>query len=191
MNYRISKVIAILLASFMMLNVGSVYAQKKSNSGTFFGKEAKGKWIIGVKAGQVNTNVEEIDKADTVGIVLGYEFDKPIGNLGGTSTVELEYLDADETDLFGVGIYDPDMLNLFFTYRSAGDLYYKLKLGLSYSDILIQSPGVNTFSEDVALAGGIGLGYRFGDYGVVEVEYSQDAGYNDLGIFSMNALMEF
>ena len=172
------------------LTVSSAQAQM-DNSGPFFGKQAKGKWIIGVKAAKIDNNVEDLEDADAIGVVVGYEFDRAISTFGGSSTVELEYIDGDSTNLAGVGTYDPDILNLFFSYRSAGELYYKLKLGLSYSDIEITTPGLTDGNEDVALAGGIGLGYRIGDYGTVEVEYSLDSGENDLGILGLNALLEF
>lgn len=165
--------------------------QENLNDGPFFGQHAKGKWIIGVKAAKIDNNLENVEDADAIGVVLGYEFDRPIGNLGGSSTIEFEYIDADSTNLVGIGDYDPDMFNLFFSYRSAGDLYYKLKLGLSYSDIEFVTPGFDDGFEDVALAAGIGLGYRIEDYGSVELEYSADSGDNDLGVLGLNALLQF
>ena len=183
--------IALLCVAALALTVGSAQAQQDNNDGPFFGKHAKGKWIIGVKAAKVDNNIEDLKDADAVGLVLGYEFDRPIGRSGGSSTVELEYIDGDSTNFEGVGTYDPDILNLFFSYRSAGDLYYKFKVGVSYSDVEITTPGLTTGNEDVALAGGIGLGYRVGDYGTVELEYSLDSGENDLGVLGLNALLEF
>ena len=82
-------------------------------------------------------------------------------------------------------------MNLFFTYRSAGDLFYKFKLGLSYSDIELITPGLTASTEDVSLAGGVGIGYRFEDYGLLELEYSGDTGDNDLSTIALNALLEF
>lgn len=185
------KQIAVCLALSLCATPIVLAQQNSANEGPFFGNEAKGKWIIGVKAAKVDNNVEDLEDADAIGVVLGYKFDSPIGTLNGSSTVELEYIDGDSTNLAGIGVYDPDILNLFFTYRSAGDLYYKFKLGLSYSDIEIETPGFVSGTEDVALAGGIGLGYKFGDYGSIELEYSADSGDNDLGILGLNALLEF
>ena len=183
--------ITLLCTAVLMLSTGTAWAQQELNDGPFFGKHAKGKWIIGVKAAKVDNNVEDLKDADAVGLVLGYEFDRPIGSAGGSSTVELEYINGDSTDFAGVGTYDPDILNLFFSYRSAGDLYYKFKVGVSYSDVELTTPAFTTGNEDVALAGGIGLGYRVGDYGTVELEYSMDSGENDLGVLGLNALLEF
>lgn len=165
--------------------------EKRMYDGPFFGNEAKGKWIIGVKAAKVDNNIEDLEDADAFGVVVGYEFDRPVGSFGGSSTVELEYIDGDSTNLAGFGEYDPDLVNLFFSYRSAGDLYYKFKLGLSYADIELETPGLTDGFEDVSLAGGVGLGYRIGDYGTIELEYSADAGDNDLSILGLNALLQF
>jgi hypothetical protein len=186
---NIVSLIALLIAC---LASGSALAQQRDNNdGPFFGSKAKGKWIIGVKAAKVDNNIEELEDADAIGVVVGYEFDRPISTWGGSATVELEYIDAEETNLAGIGTYDPDMVNLFFTYRSAGDLYYKVKLGLSYSDIEFVTPGFDGGTEDVALAAGLGIGYHVGDYGSVELEYSTDSGDNDLGVLGLNALLEF
>ncbi len=199
----------------------SVFAQIQTTdtSGPFFGNQANGKWLIGVKAGKIDNNAEDIDDADAIGIVLGYEFAKPVG-LGGTSTIELEYISGDDTDVFGgLASYEAEMLNLFLTYRSPGTLYYKFKLGLSYSNIDVDgllsnnnpptlfdtntAPGndlgqfneipffdVNS-DEDVSIAAGIGLGFRIQDYGSIEIEYIGDTGDNDLSLTTISAIGRF
>ena len=180
------------LAKYTLIGVLALLASQTAhaqNDGTFFGKQARGKWIIGVKAAKIDNNVEEIKDADGLGIVLGYEFDRAVGQ--GTSTVELEYISGDDTNLDTAATYDADLLNLFFTYRSPGTLYFKAKAGLSYSDIEINSPAFRSTNEDVALALGLGIGYHVGDYGVLELEYSADSGENDLGVVGLNALLEF
>lgn len=179
-------------------------------SGPFFGNHAKGKWMIGIKAGKIDNNAEDIDDADAIGLVLGYEFAKPVG-IGGTSTIELEYISGDETEaLDGFATYEAEMLNLFMTYRSPGTLYYKFKLGLSYSNVEanglfgINIPPANDLGdfnqvplvdinseEDVALAGGIGLGFRIQDFGVIEIEHVSDAGNNDLSLTTISAIGRF
>lgn len=176
---------------------------------TFFGKKATGKWIIGVKLAKIDTNIEEIKDADGVGVVLAYEFDKLIGGAG-TSTVEFDYISGNTTDLLGIADYDLDIANLFFTYRSPGTLYYKAKLGLSYSTLEISRFGNSFDTDDVSIAAGIGLGYHIGDYGVIELEYSAGTGSQEIfintvndafgpqteviespGIISLSALLEF
>ena len=43
----------------------------------------------------------------------------------------------------------------------------------------------------IAIAGGLGLGYRVKDLGLVEVEYSGDTGDSSIGILGVNALLQF
>lgn len=180
-----------LTAVTAALLLGSQTAMAEQNNGPFFGKEAKGKWIVGVKAAKIDANSTVVDDADAVGVVLGYEFFRVIGNAGGSSTIEFEYLKGDETPISGFGDYEAEMANLFFTYRTAGKLYFKAKLGASFSEITVETPAFDDTVNDVSLAGGIGFGYHVGDYGVIEIEYSDDAGNNDLGVLGFNALLEF
>ena len=182
---------AIKLVAAIVLLGSSQLAMAEPNDGTFFGKEAKGKWIIGVKGAKIDTNSEFVDDADATGIVLGYEFDRVIGTRGGSSTVELEYITGDETTLDGAGTYEADMLNLFFTYRTAGDLYFKAKAGVSYSELSINAVAFDTTFDEVSLAAGVGLGYHIGEYGSIEIEYVDDTSDNDLGLLGLNALLEF
>lgn len=191
---------------FIMASVMSHSAFAKDSKNTFFGKQAKGKWIVGIKAAKIDNNVEEINDSNAIGLILGYEFDKPIGG-SGTSTIEFEYLTGDETisvgnesddfvsnistEGLGLASYNTDILSLFFTYRSAGTIYYKVKAGFTYSDVEIASSTFTDSNEDIALAGGIGIGYHVGDFGVVELDYTANSGENDLGILGLNALLEF
>lgn len=160
--------------------------------GAFFGKEAAGKWIIGPKVVNIDPNLDTISDASGVGIVAGYEFDKDIA--GGKSSFEIEYISGDEESI-NIGspvTYEANVLNAFFAYRTAGDLYFKIKGGISYVDIDVSSGTLidDTF-EDVSIAAGVGFGYRISDRGLVEIEYSQDAGDSDLGILGLNGLFSF
>lgn len=178
------------------------------SSGPFFGKKAAGKWIVGLKAANIDPNLPDARDTTAVGVVLGYEFAKSIGD--GTSSVELEYLVSDEEDVRQIngvgpvsvvgiqgtravaGSYEADVLNLFFTYRSPGDLYYKVKGGLSYVDLNVTPVELlDRDFEDVSLAAGIGIGYNFQDRGAVELEYSQDSGDADVGILGLNGMLRF
>lgn len=190
-NKNIKSAILTLAAVAALATHNSSFAADP-NSGAFFGSNAPGKWIIGGKAAKVDLNGPDTKDADAAGIVVGYEFARSIGDLGGSSTVEFEYITGDgSVDSLGVD-YDVNVANIFFTYRSPGTLYYKLKGGLAYSDFEFNDTqlGQSDF-EDVSLAFGVGLGYRVGDLGVVELEYSTDTGDADLGILAVNALLEF
>lgn len=206
-----------ILGLSLTLMSQSAFAQLNTvdTSGPFFGKHANGKWLIGVKAGKIDNNAidingEVIDDADALGIVLGYEFAKPIG-IGGSSTIELEYISGDETESLNDFVsYETEMLNLFFTYRSPGLLYFKFKLGLSYSNVdarglfdanfqpesdldsLNDTRFVNINSrQDVGLAGGIGLGFRIQDFGTIEIEHVSDSSENDLNLTTISAIGRF
>ena len=87
---------------------------------------------------------------------------------------------------------DIESTSLFFAYRSAGTLYYKVKGGVSFANFVVDSPLLDEFSsEEFGIAGGVGVGYRVGDLGVVELEYQADTSDADLSVFSVNALLEF
>lgn len=190
--------------STALLAASNAFAQ----DGPFFGKEATGKWIIGAKFANIDPQEPNTQDTNGIGVVLGYEFDKTI--YGGTSSFEVEYIQSDDEDVtllngverFGVnqdpiiGTYEATVVNAFFNYRSAGDLYFKLKAGLSYIDLDFDYnfrgfQFENQNSEDTSLAAGIGLGYRLGDSGMIEVDYYKDSGNADTGIASINALLTF
>lgn len=189
--------------------LGSASAQA-SEGGPFFGKHATGKWTIGAKAVNIDPQEPEANDASGMGIVLGYEFNKKIA--GGTSSFELEIISGDEEQISlinGVndlptfpfpttngpifGTYETQIVNAFFTYRSAGDVYFKLKGGLSYVDIDVDFGQfiIDRNSEETSLAGGVGIGYRFGDRGMIELDYYKDSGTVDLGVASVNAMLTF
>jgi len=164
------------------------------------------KWIIGLKAAQVEvrgieTNAVRLEEADAYGLVLGYEFNKNIGGTGGTSSFEIEYLTTDETNIEGLdssfGEYEADILNVFFTYRSPGKVFFKLKGGVSYVDASTNfdlfAPGFagGIEVEDFSLAGGVGVGARIGERGVVELEYATDSGDAEINTISLNGLLTF
>jgi len=182
-----------LSAIIAATSFGSTLSHAEDKGGPFFGKSAPGKWIIGGKIAKVDLNQADSVDVDAAGIVLGYEFARSIGNAGGTSTVELEYFTGDDDiNSFAGANVDVEVANLFFTYRSPGTLYYKIKGGLSAADVTVSdSLGGRSTASETGLAGGIGLGYRVGDLGVVELEYQADASDADLGILSLNGLLEF
>jgi len=109
MNINTIKIIkpfgkALLIASLLGAGQQAAYAQ---HDGFFFGKKAKGKWTIGAKAANVDPNVQDVKDANAAGIVLGYEFAQAIGDSGGSSSVELEYITADnarDRDGFGTAV---------------------------------------------------------------------------------------
>ena len=87
------KLTSSVLALVALMFATTTYAQD-DNSGPIFGKNAPGKWTIGVKAAQIDPNIEGISDADALGVVLGYEFANPIPRFGGTASVELDFIQS-------------------------------------------------------------------------------------------------
>ena len=186
------KPIQLATLTALCLTFGSVMA---ADDGPFFGKHAPGKWIIGAKAVNIDLNDSNIEDSTGVGIVLGYEFDKTILGGRGKSSFEIEYITGDEENFsFGGvnGTYEADIINAFFNYRSAGQVYFKLKGGLSFVDIDSQIDGqlFDDF-EDVSLAIGGGIGLRVSDAGRIELEYTLDSADANVGQLSLNGLLSF
>lgn len=190
-----------LSISIFALNTHTTLADETGKEGIFFGNDAPGKWIVGIKAAQiendnddiiVNGRSQDLDEADALGLIVGYEFARPIG-LNGSSTIEFAYIKSDDAHIERdtPGTWNTDIYSLFLTYRSAGTLYLKGKLGLQHNSVDFESPFVLGELSDTSLALGIGLGVRIQDYGVIELEYSKDSSDNDLGILGLNALLEF
>jgi len=200
------------LLGLMISQTTLAQIEDKDTSGPFFGNHATGKWMVGVKVGKIDNNIENTNDAEAAGIVLGYEFAKPIA--GGQASVEIEYIVGDETDReFSIGTYEAEMLNLFFTYRSPGALYYKVKGGLSYSNldinvdrsltvpgdffVDISNPNATSSNEDVSLAAGIGIGYKFknigntGNNALLELEHISASGDDDLSFTGVTLLGQF
>ena len=176
----------------LSLTFGSVAA---ADDGPFFGKQAAGKWIIGAKVVNIDLNDSNINDSSGVGVVLGYQFDKTILGGRGKSSFEIEYISGDEDEFsFGSvnGTYEADIINAFFNYRSAGQVYFKLKGGLSFVDINSQI-GNQLFDdfEDVSLAIGGGIGFKVSDAGLIELEYTLDSADANVGQLSLNGILTF
>lgn len=198
---KITLASSLAAATSILLNTSAIAAD--GSTGPFFGKEAPGKWIVGAKVVNIDPNVPDVNDASGVGIVLGYEFAKSVGD--GTSSFEIEYINGDEDEVSVVnslatipatsgafGTYEADIMNAYFTYRSPGVVYYKLKAGISYVDLNVAPVSLlDRDYEDVSFAVGLGIGYRINELGVIEIEYTQDSGSADVGTLGVNALMTF
>ena len=184
---NIKKYLIVATSMVMAVSATAVNAQEvEDNGGAFFGSKAPGKWTIGIKAARIDPNIEGIDDADAAGVVVGYEFATAIGSFKGTSAIELEYLQSDTNQFFaGSGTsYDAESLGLYYTYRSAGQVYFKVKGGLAINTLQVNSvtPSQVRDLESTNLALGIGLGVRITDNAHIELEYLQEAGSNDLEV---------
>ena len=169
----------------------------------------KGKWIVGLKAAQVelsglDTDAATFEEATAYGIVVGYEFNQSIGRTNGTASFEVEVLTTEDTNIEGLdssfGEYNADIVNAFFAYRSSGKVFFKAKGGISYVDAAtnfnIFSPGTpaEIQFDDFSFAGGFGVGVRLGKErvrGIIELEVTGDTGEAETNTIALNGLVNF
>ncbi len=168
-----------------------------AEEGTFFGQRAQGKWMIGVKVAKVDNGAADFDDATNAGVLLGYEFNRPIG-FDGSASLEVEWTtttsdgDIGPQSDFGVpGRWEGDIVALFFAYRTPGTVYFKAKLGGQYSDLDYKIGPGSSNVDDFSFAFGAGLGFKIGEVGKIEVEYTGDTGDNDLNIWSLGGILLF
>ena len=159
--------------------------------GTFFGQDATGKWIVGLKAGVIQSDTDGFGDATNAGVVLGYRFSRAIGGIGGSSSVEAEFTTSvDDGDFSnGAGTWSVDTYALFFTYATPGTVYFKGKLGGMTTDVSTSISGVENDASGFAY--GLGLGVRAGESGRFELEYTGVTGDNNLNFLSLGGMFEF
>lgn len=143
-------------------------------------------FYAGVKVGQMLPDVQGLDNATNAGILIGYNFPKTDY---GTFAVEGEYTTTiskgDAKALGLTGDWEVDTTSLYGVYRSAGDLYFKGKVGYLNEDIKVSIAGFSGAGTDSGGSLGIGGGWRFGDAGSIEAEYTiieQDIDSLSLGV---------
>jgi hypothetical protein len=159
--------------------------------GTFFGQDATGKWIAGLKFGIMQNDTDGWGDATNAGVVLGYRFSRAIGGIGGSSSIELEFTTSmDDGDFKNVaGNWEVDTYALFFTYATPGKVYFKGKLGGMATDISSSVPGLENDASGFAY--GAGLGVKAGEQGRFELEYTGVTGDNNINFISLGGLVEF
>lgn len=199
---RASKIATqVLLGGLTVLTATTALAQSgPREDGTFFGYEARGKWMVGIKAAKVQNSEADFGDATNVGFLFGYTFARPIG-INGTAAIEFEGTgtasDGDigpESNLAAAGTsgeWDVDTLAIFFAYRTPGVVYFKGKLGGMQSKVSAKLPGGNVDQDDFSFAYGAGLGVRLGTMGRIEAEYTGASGDNDIGLISLGGILEF
>ena len=97
-------------------------------------------------------------------ILAGYTFEN--------WSIEGSYNISNTHNKFYGGDQKVNMYHLYSVYRSQGALYYKIKLGITNEKYKFYDNDRSLKLNDVhsGLAGGIGLGYRYGQFNV-EFEY--------------------
>ena len=174
--------------------VGSAFSAEEA---TWFGQRPAGKWMVGVKGGSVKNGNADFDNASNAGVLLGYQFARPVG-FNGSAAIEFEgtssHDDGDirSTSTFGApGRWDVDMYGLFFAYRTPGTVYFKGRLGGVQSDVTSKFVGSTLTQDETSLAGGAGLGVKLGEWGTIELEWTGDSGTNDIQMISLGGILQF
>jgi len=158
---------------------------------TFFGHRAEGKWMIGAKAAVVQNGASGFDDSTNIGLLIGYEFARPIG-FDGTASIEVEGTtsvsdgDIDPDSIFGTGgDWDADTIALYFAYRTPGTVYFKGKLGVIRTETTANVAGVSIEDDDASLSWGVGLGLRLHEQFNAELEFTDDTGDTDISLISL------
>ncbi|MEA3292047.1 MAG: outer membrane beta-barrel protein [Pseudomonadota bacterium] len=181
-----------LLASGLFFSTASLGA-------TWFGESADGRWLVGLKGGQVQTDTRGYDDTDNWGLTLGYEFSRPIDGTGSAS-IEFDYLnttgsgDIKSSSEFGLdGEWDMDAYGLYFAYRTPGTVFFKGKLGLLNSKIRSDFGTANRSDSDTNFAYGAGLGVRLGmeENINIELDWVGNSGDNDLSFINLGVMLLF
>lgn len=150
------KTLIIVTLSFItsLANAKTNVADSSNNSNLYFG----------LKAGQLTIDEEDtksIDDPMIYGGFMGYQFNDKFG-------VEVDYLVSSEekvtTKLGSEGKYEIASYGSYLTYRypfADSNLYAKSKFGFAGAEVKTNYIGASTSNDDVGIAGGLGLGYRF------------------------------
>jgi len=194
---RLGKAVAILLT----LTLGNfAHAQDKDEGFTWFGQKADGEWMAGIKMSSIQNGRGGYDNASNIGLVLGYQFSRVIGNEG-RSSIEFEMSNSfdngnvSQNAGFGAnGDWSKDNLGLYFTYRGTGSVYFMGKLGFLKSEVMTNLDGMARFTEqDTAFSYGMGVGLHLGKEGNfnLEAEFIGATGTNDMNAISIGGVYLF
>lgn len=165
---------------------------------TWFGEEANGQWLAGIKVGRSEPNYAGYNSVDTATVVVGYQFARPIGE-GGTASVEFEMSTSNDDELgrnndYDLnGHWDTQTKAAFMTYRSPGTVYWKGKVGVMNSNIRTALPLGVVEASDTNFAYGVGLGYRAGRYRDINIEgeWVGTSGDADIGMLNVGVHANF
>ncbi len=167
---------------------------------TYFGQTADGSWLVGLDYGRVDVKSPGFRDADTFGFTVGYEFARPVG-FNGSASVEFELTNSDdggigrESDFGTTGEYEADTAGIFFAYRTAGDVFFKGKLGAVRTEV---DSSFRRFGRDqeseTSFAFGAGLGYRIATDAIrvnIELEAVATTGDDDIDLLTLGGLFLF
>lgn len=191
MRLGLSQLIIGMCLSSLLLN------SAKAAEPTWFGETADGRWLVGVRALSISNSAEDFRDTDNLGVVLGYEFSRPMG-YNGKSTIEFEGTTTNNEGEIGPasalgipGVWDVDTYALHFAYKTPGTVYFKAKMGAIQSKITTNTGGLVTELDDVGLSFGAGLGVNAGKHVQIEAEFAGATGDNDISSLSLGATVLF
>ncbi len=181
MNILASRTVASAL-TVALLSPVIAHAEKT----TWFGEEASGTWMAGLKYGRQANGYEGFGEATASSIMLGYVFDRPVYR-DGTGAIEFETTqtvdNGDITDQYGNpnGAWAHDSTSIFFAYRTPGTVYFKAKMGITVADRYVSLPSHPPafHDQELDLSWGAGIGVHLGERANLEVEYTLPLGVNN------------
>ena len=202
-----------LVLSALLLSTPAMAQDDPRNvdkSGPFFGETATGKWLIGLKYGNMLHNADGFSSGNNAGFMLGYEFSRPV--FYGRAAVEFEYLWPTSDGSFN-GFDNPNdpsgqpdypydgewqnwVRSLYAVYRGPGTLYFKGKAGLTATrfDATFSNPPApiaDVRKDKTTVGWGVGLGVHAGKWIDIELEYAGNQGDSDLNYVSLGANARF
>ena len=123
-------------------------------------------FYLGTDISHLKFDQIEFEAVNVKTILAGYTFKN--------WSIEGSYNISNTDNKFYGGDQKVNMYHLYSVYRSQGALYYKIKLGITNERYKFYDNDGKLKLDDVhsGVAGGIGLGYRYGQFNV-EFEYSR------------------
>jgi outer membrane immunogenic protein len=144
---------------------------------------------FGIKAGAMIADVGGFDKANNLGLSLGYDVYRDVS---GAFSLEGEYtrtFSKGDVNIGGAhGDWKIETLAGYGAYRTAGDLYLKAKIGYLRENATVSGVDNTSISgRDSGFSYGAGFGFRFNKKAGVEFEYTiieSDINFASVGYFT-------
>lgn len=146
-------------------------------------------FYVGAKVGSMDADFSGFDRAINVGIFVGYDL---MRDNRGALSVEGDFTTTiSDGDISGGGEWDADTLAAYAAYRTAGDVYLKVKAGYLNQDIKGTGAGAANIShaDDSGFSYGAGAGWRLNHKSGFEIEYTVAS--DQLTFISLNYLTRF
>lgn len=135
---------------------------------------------FGFKAGTMDPQAGGHKDALNVGALIGFQI---FDDARGTGSIEAEGTTTlTKGDIDGGGNWDVDTLAAYFAYRTAGDVFLKLKGGFANQKI----GGTSEVPEGTSFSAGVGVGWHATKKAGVEAEFTalDHLRYFSIGVFT-------